>query len=234
MAEGVAGTMMRLLIVMLIASCSVYADDAPRDPWQPLNQTTHQVNEVLDASVLRRVAVGYKRAVPTVVQQGVGNVIGNMGDVNDAVNNLLQGKIGHFLSDLGRILINSSIGLAGIFDPATVMGMEDHNEDFGQTFARWGIPAGPYVVLPFVGPSTVRDGVGRILDGRLNPLRYVHPVNHRNIGYGVRAVHGRADLLAADRLVFGDRYVFYREAYSQHRDYLIHDGEVDDSFADDF
>lgn len=125
------------------------------------------------------------------------------------MNNLLQGKVGHFLSDLGRILINSTVGLAGIFDPATEMGIEDNNEDFGQTFARWGIPAGLYVVLPFVGPSTVRDGVGRILDGRLNPLRYGHPVAHRNIGYGVRAVHGRAGLLAADKLVFGDRYVFF-------------------------
>lgn len=200
---------MRVLIVMLIATCSVYADDAPRDPWQPLNQTTHQVNEVLDASVLRRVAVGHKRAAPIVVQQGVGNVIGNLADVSDAVNNLLQGKVGHFQSDLGRILINSTVGLAGILDPATVMGMEDHNEDFGQTFARWGIPAGPYVVLPFVGTSRVRDGVGRILDGRLNPLRYVHPVNHQNIGYGVRVVRGRASLLAAEKLVFGDRHVFF-------------------------
>ena len=195
---------------------------------------THQVNEALDASVLRRVAVGYKRAVPSVVQQGVGNVLGNLGDVNDAVNNLLQGKVGHFLSDLCRILINSTVGLAGILDPATEMGLEDENEDFGQTFARWGIPAEPYVVLPFVGPSSVRDGVGRILGGRLNPLCYVHPGNHRNIGYGVRVVHDRVGLLAADKLVFGDRYVFFREAYFQHRDYLILDGEVDDSFADDF
>lgn len=149
MAEGNAGTMIRISAVVLMTSLNVYAEDV-QDPWQPLNQSTHQVNEVLDANVLRKVAVGYSKVVPIVLQRRIGHVIGNLGDVNDAVNNLLQGKVGHCLSDLGRILINSSISLGGVFDPATVMGMEDHNEDFSPTFARWGIPAGPYVVLPFL------------------------------------------------------------------------------------
>ena len=114
------------------------------------------------------------------------------------------------------------------------MGIADHDEDFGQTFAKWGIPDGPYVVLPLLGPSTMRDGIGRLLDGRLDPNRYLHPVPHRNSIYALKVLQGRTALLKAEGVIFGDKYTFIREAYLQRRDYLINDGIVDDSFEDDF
>ncbi|HAK52306.1 MAG TPA: hypothetical protein DCM54_10465, partial [Gammaproteobacteria bacterium] len=156
------------------------------------------------------------------------------GDVSDLVNNLLQGKVGPAMQDSWRILINSSVGLGGLFDPATALDLPDHDEDFGQTLGTWGIGSGPYLVLPFLGPSTVRDGIARVADGRLKPQRYLHPVSHRNGIYGLDVIHTRSELLSAEGAIFGDRYTFLREAYLQRRNYLIHDGETDDAFADDF
>jgi len=162
----------------------------------------------------------------------VGNVFSNLDDVANGVNNLLQGKPLKSLSDLGRILTNTSLGLGGLFDPASGFGLIKHNESFGQTLSVWGVPAGPYLVLPLLGPSTLTDVVSRPFDSRLGPLRYLHPVDHRNLTYGLRLVDQRGSLLAAESLVFGDRYVFLRDAYLQRRNYLVNDGEVEDDFDD--
>lgn len=231
------GVMKLLLYVILgCASYVVLAEDDfdDPDPWIGVNQSIHGFNDVVDAKLLRPTAVGYRKVVPPFIRQRVSNVFGNLGDVSDLVNNLLQGKVGPAMQDSWRILINSSVGLGGLFDPATALDLPDHDEDFGQTLGTWGIGSGPYLVLPFLGPSTVRDGIARVADGRLKPQRYLHPVSHRNGIYGLDVIHTRSELLSAEGAIFGDRYTFLREAYLQRRNYLIHDGETDDAFADDF
>ncbi len=131
-------------------------------------------------------------------------------------------------------MINSTIGVGGLFDPASSMGLTDHAEDFGQTLGVWGVPRGAYVVIPMLGPSTVRDMFGRPVDSRLSPLRYYHPVDHRNTLLGLELINTRANLLSADGVVFGDKYLFYRDAYLQRREFLEKDGKVEDPFDDDF
>ena len=138
------------------------------------------------------------------------------------------------ISDVARVLVNSTIGIGGLLDPATGLGLIDHEEDWGQTFAKWGVPAGRYFVIPGLGPSTVRNTAARFFDGSTNPLRYLYPVRHRNSLYALRALQDRANLLTVDGVVFGDKYIFYRDAYLQRREYLENDGEVIDPFADDF
>ncbi|MEX2327201.1 MAG: MlaA family lipoprotein, partial [Pseudomonadales bacterium] len=136
--------------------------------------------------------------------------------------------------DLVRIGINSTMGLGGLFDPASNVGLARHNEDFGQTFSVWGAPRGPYLVLPFLGPSTLTDAIGRPFDSALDPVRYYHPVDHRNTLFALDQVRGRAQLLSAEQAVFGDKYLFYRDAYLQRRNYLINDGRVKQDFDDGF
>jgi phospholipid-binding lipoprotein MlaA len=204
------------------------------DPWWAVNEKTHNVNDALDRSIVRPVALGYRKVIPGFIRNRVSNVFSNIGDINDAVNNTLQGKFAHGMNDIGRLLVNTTIGIGGLFDPASAMGFTDHQEDFGQTLARWGVPSGPYLVLPFLGPSSVRDGIGRILDGRVNAVRYLDPVAHRNSVSALNVVQLRTDLLPADSVVFGDKYIFYREAYMQRRTFLVNDGVVEDDFDDDF
>ena len=227
-----------ILVILCLYSNSLQAEDDDEfvdpDPWVKLNTVTHNFNDFVDQRLVRPVAVGYARVIPRIARTGIANVFANLEDVGDAINNLLQGKGRDGVNDVGRVLVNSVIGLGGLFDPATPMGLIDHEEDFGQTFARWGVPAGPYFVIPGLGPSSVRDGLARLLDGSVNPLRYLYPVAHRNTLYGLDGLQTRADLLSVDGLVFGNKYIFYRNAYTQRREYLINDGEASDPFADDF
>jgi phospholipid-binding lipoprotein MlaA len=172
--------------------------------------------------------------MPGPAYNAVNRVFGNLADVGDAVNNLLQAKPGAFISDLLRVSVNTTIGLGGLFDPATKLGLVNHEEDFAQTLAVWGVPRGPYLVMPLLGPSSLRDAFARPVNNRADPLRYLRPVAHRNSGFGVRLVQQRAELLSADSVVFGDRYLFFRAAYVQRRQYLEQDGRVDDPFDDEF
>lgn len=204
------------------------------DPWQGLNRVTHRFNSVVDRIVLRPLALGYRAILPRFVRSGVRHFFDNLDDVDNSVNNFLQGKPAAGASDLARVVINTTIGVGGLWDPASKMNLVKHEEDFGQTFSVWGFPRGPYLVLPFLGPSTVTDAVGRPFNELLDPVLYLHPTNHRNRLYLTRVVHGRASLLSAEAAVFGDEYLFYRDAYLQRREYLIKDGKVSDPFADEF
>ncbi|MFN3238262.1 MAG: VacJ family lipoprotein [Pseudomonadales bacterium] len=206
--------------------------EAVDDPWMGFNQGMHRFNETADRVVLKPVAKTYTNVVPGFARQGVTNFFSNLDDVSVGVNNLLQGKPGRALSDLGRIVINTSLGLGGLFDPASGIGLRKHNESFGQTLAVWGVPRGPYLVLPLMGPSTLTDAVSRPFDSALDPVRYLHPVDHRNRTLGVRLIDQRANLFAAESVVFGDRYIFIRDAYLQRREYQIKDGQVEDDFDD--
>ncbi len=204
------------------------------DPWERMNRRIHRFNDVADRFITKPIAKIYQKIIPNPVRKSLGNVYANLGDINDALNNLLQGKPREGLINLARVTVNTTLGLGGLFDPASRMGLPDHDEDFGQTLAKWGLPAGPYLVLPLLGPSTLRGAITRPLDGYMDPLVYLDPVSHRNQTYGIRLIHQRGKLLSAEEAIFGDRYLFIRDAYLQRRDYLIHDGEIEDPFGDDF
>ncbi|HET7595707.1 MAG TPA: VacJ family lipoprotein [Burkholderiales bacterium] len=199
----------------------------PRDPLEPINRGIYTFNDALDTTVLRPAAVLYHGMVPGVVRTGVHNVFSNINDVIVALNNLLQGKFTSAASDTGRILVNTTIGLLGIFDVATHFGLEKHDEDFGQTLGYWGVADGPYIVLPIFGPSNVRDSFGLVVDVFTDPVTYIDPTRDRNIVWGVRAVNRRSELLDASNILETaalDKYQFVRDAYLQRRRNLIYDG----------
>ena len=204
------------------------------DPWENMNRRMFKMNDNLDRILLKPVAKAYNKVMPNFLLRAVDNVFGNLGDIGDAINNLLQGKVKESASDVGRVLVNSTIGLGGLFDPASKMNLVDHDEDFSQTLAKWGVPNGPYLVLPLVGPTTLRDLLTSPVDTRLDPLRYHYPTSHRNIIYGVDIIHSRSGLLAAESVIFGDRYTFIRDAYLQREQYKSSDGQLEDYFDDDF
>jgi phospholipid-binding lipoprotein MlaA len=222
---------------LLLCLCSyTYAEEvdpaADSDPWRGMNQITHRFNDGVDRFFLRPVAKGYSTITPAPVQKCIGNFFANLRDVNTGANNLLQGKPRKSASDFLRIFINTTIGVGGLFDPATGFGLAKHTETFGQTLTVWGVPVGPYVVLPFLGPGTLTDVLTNPLNLRLDPIRHLYPVAHRNILWGIRAVDDRAALIPTESLVTGDRYIFIREAYLQRRNYLVLDGAVEDAFDD--
>ncbi len=204
------------------------------DPWEKLNRPIFSFNDWTDRHVLRPVAKGYTKVVPRLLRRGIGNVFDNVGTPAIAINQLLQGKPRASLSDTGRFLVNTTLGLGGLLDVATEVGLAEHEEDFGQTFGVWGLGGGNYVMIPFRGSSNVRDTAGLVLDTVFNPLRLISPVETRTAVVALSVVDLRAELLSVDQLVVGERYVFFRDAYGQRRDFLIADGILDDdAFGDD-
>jgi phospholipid-binding lipoprotein MlaA len=224
---------MRLLTVFLALVCSGVAM-ASEDRFETINRKVHGFNDFMDTKLMRPAAKAYKKVLPAPVRYSVRNFVGNLSDVGDIINNALQGKPKQALSDFGRVLVNSSIGIGGLFDPASRMGLVDHDEDFSQTLAVWGVPRGPFIVIPGLGPSDARGIFGRASNEGVDPLPYYHPVPHRNSLATVRLLSIRAKLLAVDGVVFGDKYIFYRDAYLQHREFLEKDGQVDDPFGEEF
>ena len=213
--------------VLLVCSSNAFAVD----PWEDTNRRIFRFNDYLDTLVVRPVAATYSTVLPRFVRQGVGNFFSNIDDINVTVNDVLQLKLDAAVNDSGRFFINSTIGLIGILDIASSLGLEKNEEDFGQTFGRWGVPSGPYLVIPGLGPSTVRDAFGFVLDSVFNPLQYSDEYASRTVLYVVDQIHNRASVLALDELVFGDKYIFMREAYLQRREYLVADGQIEDEFG---
>ena len=216
-----------LLVLVLLAGCATTGEGDPRDPFEGVNRKVYRFNDVVDRNVAQPVARGYERAVPGEVRDRVRNFFGNIGDVFIGVNNFLQGKFADGANDWARVAFNTTLGLFGIHDIATDMGYEKHNEDFGQTFGRWGAGTGPYLVLPIFGSSNLRDGVGLAADMVTDPMGEIRPVDARNAAIATRAVQTRADLLGASRVLGEaalDRYVFQRDAYLQRRRSLVYDG----------
>lgn len=207
---------------------------AEQDPWEGLNRKVFQFNEWTDSKILRPVAKAYDKWLPRPIRSGVGNVFDNVFTPAVALNQLLQGKPKRSLSDTGRFLLNTTLGLGGLFDVASKVGIAKHEEDFGQTFAVWGAGTGNYVVLPFLGPSNVRDSFGLAVSSLINPIRFISPVEDRVAVTALYVLDLRADLIGVDELVTGDKYLFRRDTYLQRRDFLINDGVGDeDPFADD-
>ena len=209
----------------------------PNDPLERYNRAMYKFNDKFDQYLLKPVARGYDKITPTPVQKGVSNFFSNLDDVIVIVNDLLQLKFSQFASDTARLVVNSTLGLLGLIDWATDMGLEKHNEDFGQTMGYWGMPAGPYFILPFLGPSTIRDTGGLYVDtDYLDPIYrrvdedFPPPNRDGEAAWSmtvVKAVDTRAKLLKAESIMDEaalDPYVFLREAYLQRRKYLVYDG----------
>ncbi len=197
------------------------------DPIEPVNRVVYSINDRIDKAVVKPVAEGYKAILPTQVRYCVSNVFGNIGDVPTSINNFLQGKIKEGGSDLCRVGVNTTVGLLGCFDVASKWGFEKHNEDFGQTLGHWGLQTGPYIVLPLLGPSTLRDATALLVDSRIDPVRYINDIPVRNISYGVRLIDRRAQLLDTTNFLEDaalDPYVFVRDAYLARRRSLVDDG----------
>lgn len=227
-----------ILTAALCWASPLLADDGERrtqDPWEGFNRSMYAFNDVLDRYALKPLAQGYQYAAPDLVQRGVSNFFGNLADVRTLVNNALQLKGHDTASDVARITLNSTFGLVGVLDLATPLGLEKHNEDFGQTLGYWGVPSGNYLVLPLFGPSTLRDGLALVPDSYVDPVGEVGHVPTRNSLYGLRLIDTRAGLLKSEGIISGDRYLFIRDAYLQRREYQVNDGRIDSTFdAQDF
>jgi len=222
-----------LLAAVAVATLPVQAETA--DPLEPANRKVWAFNDAMDRWIVKPVAKGYDRFVPVPVKRGFHNMFENLETPGTAVNQFLQGKPGAGLSDTTRFLVNSTFGLLGWFDVASKGGLKKHNEDFGQTFAVWGIGSGPFVMLPALGPSTTTDTFGSVLDFFTNPVNLINPERDRYVVRGFDLLDARVQLLTVEKAISGDRYLFVRDAFLQRRNFLIHDGIVeDDPFLDDF
>ena len=220
-----------LTLALGATQCAVAAD--ARDPWEPMNRRIYAFNDVVDTAVVRPVAQAYVRVVPGFARTGVHNFLGNLSDVWSMANSAMQLKGQATAETLMRVSVNTVLGLAGVLDIATEMGLEKRKEDFGQTLGYWGVPSGPYVVLPILGPSTVRDGLGLPLDFKADPGQSVGDVATRNTLTVLRVTDLRASLLKTVDTVKEaslDPYSFVRDAYLQKRENDIYDGNPPSDF----
>lgn len=230
-----------LLIALLASGCATspeYTADE-RDPWQGFNRKVYSFNDALDQMFLVPAATTYRGITPDFAEQGVSNFFSNLGDLGVAFNNTLQFKFLDAASDIGRIIVNSTIGLLGFIDVASHMGLEKHDEDFGQTLGYWGMGTGPYVMLPFFGPSNLRDGPGKVVDTIVYPPNWADiKTSERNGLFALKLVSTRAELMQLEEKaeeLSRDRYVFIRDAYLDRREFLVNDGEIstDDDLYDE-
>lgn len=219
-------------LVIIFISLNIYTEEV-NDPFEELNRKTYEFNEKLDSKILKPTAQAYSK-LPPPVKKGVTNFFNNLEEVDTSVNQLLQGKPKKSINDITRFVINSTIGIAGLFDVATKMGLERHEEDFGQTLAVWGVGEGPYIMLPVLGPSTLRDTLSRPVSSFLSVTFHMTETDVNIALKSVDALETRERLLEVESLISGDRYSFVKDAYNQSVDYEIKDGiDVEDAFVDD-
>ena len=223
------------LIALMISGCATYSGNAmtnSSDPWQAVNRPVFAVNDTFDKMLFKPLAKGYDALTPDPVQNSITNFFSNLGEIDNAINNLFQGKPVQFATSIGRLAINSTVGIGGLFDVAAYAGLERAQEDLGQTFGTLGMQAGPYVVLPLLGSSSIRDIPGRIVSMYINPLSWLDDVSFRNIMVGVNTVDSRANLLAKEDIaseISNDKYTLYKDAFLEERDFQISDGNLSDS-----
>jgi len=222
-----------LVITALIFNTFLLTEN---DPFEEINRTTLKINESLDKAIATPVAKFYQKIMPDLIELGIYNSISNIDDINISLNNILQGKIKDGISDIVRFTINSTLGLGGFIDIATKIGFEKHDEDFGQTLAVWGVPHGPYIMLPMLGPSSLRDTVGMIPDAFLSPSILIQ---HEPTVYSLKfldLIDTRSRYLGLESIIIGDEYLFLKDAYYQNREFDVLDGQVEDDFDnfDDF
>ncbi len=220
-----------LAVAVLSTGCATGPNANPKDPLEPMNRSISLFNDSLDENVLKPVATGYQDVTPDLVQKGVRNVFNNLSDIWSTVNNGLQLKGRDTAESLMRSVVNTVFGIYGVFDVATPIGLERHPEDFGQTLGAWGVPNGPYVVLPLFGPSTLRDTAGMPVDTSVDYVRNLDHIPTRNSAIALRVVDKRANLLGASNLLSEaaiDKYSFTRDAYLQYRRNQVFDGNPPD------
>ncbi|MBR8302266.1 VacJ family lipoprotein [Burkholderia dolosa] len=208
----------------MLTGCATGPNRNPNDPLEPMNRAMYKFNDTVDQNIAVPIAKGYQKITPTPLRTAISNFFSNLGDLGNMANNLLQLRITDATQDLMRVAMNSVFGVGGLIDIATPAGLPKHHQDFGLTLARWGVPSGPYLVLPVFGPSTFRDGVGRAVDVRFNLLNYIEPAA-RNPMYVMQFVSARSDLLGATDLLKQaalDPYSFVRDAYLQQRKSLTY------------
>jgi phospholipid-binding lipoprotein MlaA len=216
------------LSLTALAGCAIAPNANPRDPFEPFNRNMMEFNEHLDSIALKPVATAYRNVVPPLVRTGVNNFFGNLGDAWSGVNSLLQLHLGDAGENFLRFSFNTVFGFAGVLDIAGALNIERHKEDFGQTLGRWGVPSGPYLMLPFFGPSTVRDALALPVDRRGDPIYYVNDWDARWSLYVLHAIDQRANLLRVTSVLGEaalDKYSFTRDAYLQRRRAEVDEGK---------
>lgn len=215
-----------LACALLLGGCAS-SHHNPQDPFEPLNRSVYQVNDTLDRAIAKPLSQGYASVMPAPAKTMVSNFFGNLDDVLVTANDLLQFKFRQAFSDGGRVLINSTVGVFGLIDVASRSGLERHNEDFGQTLGYWGVGSGPYLVLPVLGPSSLRDASGLLVDSQGSQLKKVPKIRTRNQLYATKLINRRAELLDQEKVLNDatlDRYSFIRDAYLLRRQSLVYDG----------
>ena len=217
--------------LILMTGCATGPNANPADPFEPLNRQVSRFNDTVDDAVLRPVATVYQRVLPSPIRTGVNNFFANLSDVWSFANSVAQLKLQDSAQTFMRVNVNTVFGLCGIFDVATEAGIDRHTEDFGQTLGRWGVPSGPYLVLPLLGPSTARDATALFVDVQGDLISVIGDIPLRNSLYAIRLVDLRSNLLRASRLLEDaalDRYTFTRDAFLQRRRNEVHDGNLPD------
>ena len=223
------------IIALLLNSVNIAKADENDDPLEPINRAIFEFNEVVDDNILEPVAKGYKYVTPDPVEKGISNFFSNLGEINTIANDLLQLKFQQAAKDSLRFVVNSTIGVLGIFDVATPLGLSKNKEDFGQTLGFWGVPNGPYLVLPFLGPSSFRDAPGTFVDYEMSPMEQLHHEERQALRL-INIIETRAKLLRATKILdtaAKDKYIFIRESYLQKRESLVRDGENEEEFEID-
>tara|TARA_B100001057_G_scaffold181624_1_gene182352 strand:- start:1340 stop:2038 length:699 start_codon:yes stop_codon:yes gene_type:complete len=224
---------MNKFLLFLLLSFPLLADEI-NDPIEDLNRNIFIFNEKLDEKILKPAALAYRKVTPQFARSGVTNFFNNLEEIDTTINQLLQGEIKYAFNDTGRFLINSTIGLFGLIDVASKMGLERHEEDFGQTLGVWGFGSGPYIMIPFLGPSNPRDLLSRPISSFLSGTFAMENDDVKFTLVGIDALETRERLLDAETLIIGDKYIFVKDAYIQSREYEINNGSTkDDEFLDD-
>jgi len=224
--------MFRILLVSFLSVSLIYAEDI-NDPFEDINRITFKFNESIDNNFLKPVALTYSKA-PKPIKKGISNFFDNLEEIETSVNQILQGKPKLAINDFSRFIINSTIGLGGFLDVATKIGLTRHEEEFDQTLALWGVPSGPYIMLPGLGPSTLRDTLARPFSSFLSVTFHMTESDVNLALKGMDALETRERLLEIESLIYGDRYNFVRDSYVQYMNYEINDGvDVEDEFIDD-
>ena len=222
-----------LLVSGLVSGLAAIPACADDDRFENLNRKMFYVNDRLDHYALRPAAVTYTTVMPDPLEKGIENFFSNLDEVGNVFNDLFQGKFSQAAHDSGRFLLNTTLGLGGFFDVAKRAGLEKSDgEDFGQTLAVWGVGEGPYLMLPLIGPSTLRDAPSKFVDSITSPFSYVDDVRARNAARGVDLLAKRVGLLELDNVISGDKYLFVRDVYLQRNRYLVNDGAIEDDFGD--
>jgi len=223
-----------LLVLLLLCAPAAMSQEQDRnvDPLESINRPLFALNNTLDKYLVRPLAKGYDWIMPAPARRGIGNVFANMYDLNSTINGVLQGRFTEAAQSGGRFVVNSTVGVLGVFDVASKMNIRPYRTDFGHTLALWGVDSGPFIMVPLFGPRTFRSGTGTIFDTLTSVPTYIDNVPVRNTLWGLELIDARARLLKADELMTGDSYIFIRDAYLQSRETFINDGVVQDSFSD--